>query len=227
MIPKVIHRTIQRDTNEVIDVCWERAQELHPSWEFKTWYDEDEYPYVGPYLSECPSGAFRADLIRLDVIYRFGGVYLDSDVYLIKPIDELTNNEAFCSGEYSAAFGNIAFGAVAEHPAIKAALELASSQVGNIKTTPSFRSKASSGPQAWGPHIHTTAFYGRDDVTRLPTVSFQPYVINQEVDLEVVPLWRPRTDLPKSSSEPLSELTYGVHLNNWSWNPEQSWELRG
>lgn len=227
MIPKVIHRTIHRDTNEVIEACWEKMQQLHPEWEFKTWYDEDEYPYVGEHLSKCPSGAFKADLIRLDVLYRFGGVYLDSDVYLVKPIDELLEHEAFCSGEYDVAFGNIAFGAVAEHPAIKAALEVAIAKVDDVAPTITFYSEGVKNPQAWGPFVHTQAFLSRDDIVRLPTKSFQPYLLNQEVDKSVVPLWRPRADVAIKESGPLTEETYGVHLNNWSWNEDQSWGVRG
>lgn len=37
--------------------------------------------------------AFVADVARLDVIYRFGGIYMDVDVELLKPIDDLLKYE--------------------------------------------------------------------------------------------------------------------------------------
>lgn len=39
--------------------------------------------------------AFITDYVRLYALYNYGGVYLDSDVEVLKPIDEFLDNEAF------------------------------------------------------------------------------------------------------------------------------------
>jgi hypothetical protein len=223
MIPKIIHRTIQKDTNEVIDTCWEKMQEMHPDWEFKTWYDEDEYPYVGGYLNECIAGAFRADLIRLDVVYRFGGVYLDSDVYVVKPLDPLLATPMFCSGEYETGFGNIAFGAEPNHPIIKELIDMAIEKL-PVMRMGNFIPGKTKQPYAWGPYVHTEVLFGKSGVNRLPLVAFQPYTLVQHSD--EVPLYRPRKDKASHKATPLTEATYGVHLNNWSWSEEHSWDKR-
>lgn len=223
MIPKIIHRTTQKTTNEVIDTCWEKMQEKHSDWEIKTWYDDDEYPYVGKYLKDCTAGAFRADLIRLDVVYRFGGIYLDSDVYLVKSLEPLLNNTFFCSGEYQFGFGNVVFGAEPGHPLIKELIDTAIEKLPKMKEG-SFMLGKTRESYAWGPYVHTEVLFGRDGVTRLPLEAFQPYTLIQYTD--EVPLFKPRKDKVAHKAAPLTDATYGVHLNNWSWNPEHSWENR-
>ena len=42
---------------------------------------------------------FVPDFARLDIIYRYGGVYLDTDVELVKNIDELLYQKAFAGIE--------------------------------------------------------------------------------------------------------------------------------
>jgi Mannosyltransferase OCH1 and related enzymes len=39
--------------------------------------------------------AFASDFARLDILYKCGGIYLDMDVEIIKPLDDLLNSNAF------------------------------------------------------------------------------------------------------------------------------------
>ena len=48
---------------------------------------------------EAKKWAFVTDYMRLDIIYEHGGIYLDTDVELIKNIDDLLSNEAFAGIE--------------------------------------------------------------------------------------------------------------------------------
>lgn len=223
MIPKIIHRTVQRNTNQLIDICFDRMKLFHPDWEIKTWYDEDEYPYVGKYLDKCIAGAFRADLIRLDVVYRYGGIYLDSDVYLLKKLDELLDQEFFCAGELVQTYGNIAFGATPEHPLIKKLIDVAIEELPKMSTS-TYLFTHSNEPCAWGPYVHTKTLFFEEDATRLPQEAFQPYTLIDYSD--ELPLARPLKTTHAKKAAPLTERSYGVHLNNWSWNPNQSWEDR-
>lgn len=223
MIPKIIHRTVQRNTNELIDTCFDRMKHFHPDWDIKTWYDEDEYPYVGKYLDKCIAGAFRADLIRLDVVYRYGGIYLDSDIYLLKSLDGLLDNEFFCAGELVKTYGNLAFGATPYHPLVKKLIDVAIEELPQMSISTSLYTYSTE-PCAWGPYVHTKALFFEKDVVRLTQETFQPYTL---VDAsEEIPLMRPLLDKPSKKAPPLTDQTYGVHLNNWSWNPDKSWDSR-
>ena len=42
---------------------------------------------------------FTVDCARLDIIYKYGGIYLDTDVGILKPLDELLENNCFMGFE--------------------------------------------------------------------------------------------------------------------------------
>ena len=43
--------------------------------------------------------AFVSDYVRLDVLEQFGGIYLDTDVEIVKPLDDLLYSRMFCGFE--------------------------------------------------------------------------------------------------------------------------------
>ncbi|UOX68338.1 glycosyltransferase [Enterocloster bolteae] len=63
---------------------------------------------------------FVSDYARLDVIYNYGGFYLDTDVELIKTLDGLRGNSMYCGFEnnHFVSFG-IGYGAIRGHRIIK------------------------------------------------------------------------------------------------------------
>lgn len=67
---------------------------------------------------------FVPDYFRLKIIYEHGGIYLDTDVELLKNIDDLRYNQGFCGlqfpGEVNLGLG---FGAVKRHSVIKKLME--------------------------------------------------------------------------------------------------------
>ncbi len=100
MIPKIIH------------YCWfgkgklpEKAKKCIASWkrfcpdyEVIRW-DEDNYeiPEI-PFLKKAYADrkwSFVADYVRLDVVHRMGGIYFDTDVELLKPIENLLSYQAY------------------------------------------------------------------------------------------------------------------------------------
>lgn len=48
---------------------------------------------------ESKKWAFVTDYVRLFVLYEYGGIYMDTDVELLKPLDEFLNLHAFSSFE--------------------------------------------------------------------------------------------------------------------------------
>ncbi len=44
---------------------------------------------------ESKKWGFVPDYARLDIVYNYGGIYLDTDVELIKSFDDLLEQEAF------------------------------------------------------------------------------------------------------------------------------------
>lgn len=57
-----------------------------------------EHPFVkGAYVAK--KYAFVADYVRFWALYHCGGVYLDTDMYVVKSMDDLMDNELFVSWE--------------------------------------------------------------------------------------------------------------------------------
>jgi FkbM family methyltransferase len=124
MIPKIIHRTIPNETTPLMDKCWNSVLKFTDGWKHLTHFDDDDYSIVKQYLPLCPNGAFRADLIRLEALYVHGGIYLDSDVEIFKPLDSFLSNKCFTIREDEAFLGNSVLGSEPGNKFIEEALNL-------------------------------------------------------------------------------------------------------
>lgn len=94
-----------------------------PSYEIIRW-DESNYDISkNLYMKqayECKKWGFVPDYARADIIYHYGGIYLDTDVEVVKSLDDLLYDEMFCGFESSLqiAFG-LGFGAKKGNKIIK------------------------------------------------------------------------------------------------------------
>jgi mannosyltransferase OCH1-like enzyme len=96
----------------------------HPDWEMRLW-TEDSLPddLVRPEVYErLRSPAERSDIARLEVLYRFGGVYVDTDVECLRPIDPLLEGEDFFVEAVQGKVENAVIAAEAGHPILERAL---------------------------------------------------------------------------------------------------------
>lgn len=166
-LPAILHRTVPKRTSQEVERFWRQAERLHPTWKAKTWRDPltpTDFPLTSPLWDRCSSGAQRAGLIRLEVLVRDGGIYLDSDVELYRPLDPLRYLPAFAGYEDAKVVPDAVLGCVPGHPAFVTALDLACEAVTN-------------GKGAWdsGPGVTTGVLRGRADVLLLPPGSFYPW----------------------------------------------------
>jgi mannosyltransferase OCH1-like enzyme len=67
--------------------------------------------------------AFASDYIRFAVLYEHGGIYLDTDVELLRPFDDLLDKPAFICYEDERFFAFATIGAVKNNPWIKQMLD--------------------------------------------------------------------------------------------------------
>lgn len=130
IIPRKIHyfwfgrKDIPKQFQENIE-SWKNAC---PDYEIVRW-DESNYDYrKNPYMRqayESEKWGFVPDYARLDVINTYGGIYLDTDVELIKPLDDFLQFKLFCGFEDLKAvnFG-LGFGGTAENVILQEMMEL-------------------------------------------------------------------------------------------------------
>lgn len=98
MIPKVIHYFWfgGGELSPIMKKCIESWRKFAPDYEIKEWNESNfniNYCDYTRKAYEEKKYAFVADVARLDVIYRLGGIYMDVDVELLKPMDELLKYE--------------------------------------------------------------------------------------------------------------------------------------
>ena len=162
-IPRILHRVVPERTPPVAEQWWRRFAELHPGWRMLTHrdpLDPADWPLTSPSWPKVRAGAQLADLVRLEALLRWGGIYLDMDVEPYRSLEPLLGVSAFAAWEDERCVPNAVLGAVPDHPAIRACLELAVERVprGDV--------------WAAGPGVTTQVLRGRDDVLLLPPGSF-------------------------------------------------------
>ena len=123
-IPKVIHYCWfgKKELPQSVINCINSWKKYCPDYEIKQWdesnFDIHKYDYTEEAYSKGKY-AFVSDVARLDIIAREGGIYLDTDVELIKNIDKLLSYQAFMAmeSENRVATG-LGMGACKNHPFI-------------------------------------------------------------------------------------------------------------
>lgn len=128
MIPKVIHYCWfgRNKKSELIEKCIASWYEYCPDYKIIEWNEDNFDINCIPYVRDAYADkkwAFVSDYARLDIIYRTGGVYLDTDVLLHKSLDDLLGYNCWLASDdvrYLAT--GLGFGAAAHHPVIGAAM---------------------------------------------------------------------------------------------------------
>lgn len=166
-IPRILHRVVPEVTDPVADGYWQKWQMLHPDWRFITHrdpLDPEEWPLTSDIWKYVQAGAQLADLVRLEAVLKWGGVYVDQDMEPYRSLEPLLGVEMFAAWEDHSTVPNAVFGARPNHPAVSRALDMAVQRVRQRK-----------GIWEAGPGVFTTLLPNRPDVLLLPPGSFYPY----------------------------------------------------
>lgn len=95
-IPPIIHliwlgSSIPEKTNSAFN-SWEKH---HPGWEIKIWTDKElvDFPWSTEHVRQAfvegDTWAEKADVLRLELLYKFGGIYSDADVVCLNSFHDL------------------------------------------------------------------------------------------------------------------------------------------
>lgn len=128
-IPKKIHYCWfgEKEIPDELKRYMESWGKYCPDYEIIGWgednYDLNRFKYTRQAYDAGKLG-FVPDLVRLDVLEQYGGIYLDTDVELIRSLDGLLGLQGFISTEkWGLVNAGGGCGAVPHHPMIKEMLE--------------------------------------------------------------------------------------------------------
>lgn len=111
-IPKIIHyfyddiEVYKKSKSSTFRMCYTSWIEKCPDYEIKLWHDKlpefQEMLNNSRFLRECYKKglwAYVADYVRYWALYNYGGIYLDTDIQLVKNFDAFLEKGFFVSIE--------------------------------------------------------------------------------------------------------------------------------
>lgn len=209
-IPKVIHYCWfgKKPIPYILKYCIDSWKKQLPDYEFFLW-NEDNIKFDCEFIAKAYSDkkwAFVSDYVRLKMIYEHGGIYLDTDMLLLKPLDEFLENECFFVAEHPKSIGVGIFGAKKNNIFIKDCLQYYTNfKSKNEKTIPI-------------PKIVTDAFEER---YKLRNIFLENIIVDGLTVYEADYFYSlPYTKLfdIHNYKNYLKENSYGVHLWFGSWH---------
>jgi hypothetical protein len=104
MIPKVIHYCWfgGNPLPPLAEKCIASWKKYLPDYEIKRWDESNFDVNIIPYTSEAyktKKYAFVSDYARFYILYKYGGLYFDTDVEIIRRIDDIIAKGPFMGGE--------------------------------------------------------------------------------------------------------------------------------
>ena len=113
MIPKIIHYCwFGRNPLPPLAVkCIESWRKFLPDYEIKEWNEDNFDVNIIPYTAEAYKAkkyAFVSDYARFWILYKQGGLYFDTDVEVIRPMDDIIARGPFMGCENQASDTSVA-----------------------------------------------------------------------------------------------------------------------
>jgi mannosyltransferase OCH1-like enzyme len=203
MIPRKIHYCWfgPKLLPEIVVTCMKTWNDKLSGYEMYLW-NENNSPMHLPFVKqayEARKYAFVSDYIRFWALYEHGGIYLDTDMIVIRTFDDLLDCNAFFAWETASkkSVGCCVIGASPKQPFI-----------GNIMNRyTDLHFKIESIPDLVIPHIVSKCFndyLSKEEVTIFPYDYFYPFPYEEKENV-------------CSYMQYITKNTYAIHLWNISW----------
>jgi hypothetical protein len=213
-IPHVIHfiwggREFPKNSIENI-VSW---MVLHPNWTFKFWtddpkrelpipgmekhlFEELELTHMGSFFPNAKNWGEKSDLLRYEILYREGGIYVDHDVECYRSFDSLCQNFAFFAPLEPAH----------KNPLIENHLTITNCLIGAKPAHPILLNTMENVKRQW--HLADQLFTSEDkasDLMRTLKRTFFPFnsAVNESIQNEGILILPPSTVFPNHFPKPL------------------------
>ena len=225
MIPKVIHYCWfgRNPLPESAQKCIASWKKFLPGYEIKEWNEDNFDVNIIPYTKEAYEAkkyAFVSDYARFWILYKYGGLYFDTDVEVIKPLDDIVERGAFMG---------------IEMPSVKASLPLVNPGLGIGATSQMFFYKTVLDAYAGFHFLNADASLNHKTVVSYTTDLLESNGMKSLNDIqEVANIWiypveyfNPFNDL--TGKLDITANTRSIHWYSKTWNsqnPVRQWLSR-
>lgn len=199
MIPKTIHYCWFGKNRKplIFERCLESWKRHCPQFEIKEWNETNSKRFSNTFYKNAlrkKQYAFAADYVRTKVLYNEGGIYLDTDMLVVKSLDPLLGYDFVIGEEVPGRINFAFFAARAGHPLLKKMLDFYDNTPFNPFSPPVIS-------HTFSPLITQEEMGDRDRIFEYDYFYALPYQ-NKEDDL----------------SKFVTENSYAVHLWDHSWS---------
>lgn len=105
LIPKKIHYIwLGQEKPKELQQNIEKWKEMCPDYEFYEWNDDNFDVTINNYMKQAydrEKWEFVSDYMRLEILYKYGGIYLDTDIEMLKRPDDLLYQKCFACTDAS------------------------------------------------------------------------------------------------------------------------------
>lgn len=179
LIPKVIHQIWLGSPFPQKYIAWRDSWlKLHPDWSYILWTDKEieKLNLVNKKMYDMSSNyGEKSDIARVEILYRFGGLYIDTDFECVKPFDVLHHCCEFYAGldEGPTAAFNGLIGSKKGHPLLKAYIENMKRQEHEKDSTDEIVVRT--GPRYFTKILEQYLAHNTANVVLFPTTFFYPW----------------------------------------------------
>lgn len=211
-IPKIIHYCWfgKKEIPKQNRIWMESWNKYCPDYKIIEWNESNYDINKNPYMSEAYQAkkwSFVSDYTRLDIIYQYGGIYLDTDVEIIRNLDELLYQDAFAGVDSSQNISlGLGFGAVSQHHIVRELLEFYENlhfDVNNLIAAPTLTK----------PLFERYNYVNNGDIQKIAGMTVYPEKVlsgKDDITGRILP----------------TENTYAIHHYDGSWNDESKIKRR-
>jgi mannosyltransferase OCH1-like enzyme len=149
--------------------------EQHPGWTMRQWGDDNLPPMRNQTLFDAiESASQKSDILRFELLWLYGGVYVDTDFECRQSIEPLLEGvQVFAAREIDSQVSGAIVGSVPEHPFIGMLIDSLPGSLGEHgRATPAY----STGPGFVSRCLKIWDSEGKEPVTIFPASYFYPYL---------------------------------------------------